>query len=273
MDKNSILQADVLDIIFEGRNKEYGAYELRQTYNRRLRISVAVMTLVVLSLSITQLLAGRGKPSDTLTMLLPPDAHIEDIKPVEEQPLLPPPPPPPPPPQRVQTIQYSTPLIVDEEVPEAPPEIDALESAVIDVANQDGREDDGVVDPPLEDVGRDIVVAPKVEEENANTPFMKVEVESEFPGGRAAWERFLRRYLRYPQEAIDNAKEGIVVVQFVVDTLGNVSEVKAISGPEEFRTEAERVIKKSGKWTPARQNGRHVPSYKKQQIVFALTRG
>jgi len=94
MDKNSILQADVLDIIFEGRNKEYGAYELRQTYNRRLRISVAVMTLVVLSLSITQLLAGRGKPSDTRTMLLPPDAHIEDIKPVEEQPLLPPPPPP-----------------------------------------------------------------------------------------------------------------------------------------------------------------------------------
>jgi protein TonB len=60
------------------------------------------------------------------------------------------------------------------------------------------------------------------------------------------------------------------VVQFIVDKEGMVSDVQAISGPEELRKEAERVIKKSGKWTPAVQNGRQVKSYKKQPIVFQL---
>ena len=96
------------------------------------------------------------------------------------------------------------------------------------------------------------------------------EVAAEFPGGKAAWERFLHRNLRYPQDAQDNDIQGFVVVQFVVDREGNVSQVQAISGPAELRGEAERVIKKSGKWEPAVQNARKVPSYKKQPIGFSL---
>ena len=62
----------------------------------------------------------------------------------------------------------------------------------------------------------------------------------------------------------DNEIQGAVVVQFIVDKGGMVSDVEAISGPQELRDEAVRVIKKSGKWTPAVQNGRQVKSYKKQ---------
>jgi len=76
--------------------------------------------------------------------------------------------------------------------------------------------------------------------------------------------------LKYPQEAQDNEIQGAVVVQFIVDKGGMVSDVEAISGPQELRDEAVRVIKKSGKWTPAVQNGRQVKSYKKQPIVFRL---
>ena len=61
-----------------------------------------------------------------------------------------------------------------------------------------------------------------------------------------------------------------MVVQFIVDKAGTVSDVEAISGPQELRDEAVRVIKKSGKWTPAVQNGRQVKSYKKQPITFKL---
>ena len=86
----------------------------------------------------------------------------------------------------------------------------------------------------------------------------------------AAWSRFLNKYLRYPQEAQDQGVQGMVVVQFIVDREGNVSDVEAVSGPMELRAEAVRVIKKSGKWTPAIQNGNKVRSYKKQPIVFRL---
>ena len=59
-------------------------------------------------------------------------------------------------------------------------------------------------------------------------------------------------------------------MQFIVDKEGAVSDVEAISGPNELRAEAIRVIKKSGKWEPAVQNGRKVKSYKKQPITFRL---
>jgi len=97
-----------------------------------------------------------------------------------------------------------------------------------------------------------------------------VEIESDYPGGASAWQRYLNKNLRYPQEAIDGEIQGTVVVQFIVDKAGNVSDVDAISGPKELRDEAVRVIKKSGSWTPAVQNGRQVKSYKKQPIVFRL---
>jgi protein TonB len=115
-----------------------------------------------------------------------------------------------------------------------------------------------------------VVEAPKKVEEDWDKTFTKVEIESEFPGGASAWQRYLNKNLRYPQEAQDNEIQGTVVIQFVVDKEGVVSDVQAISGPAELRDEAIRVIKRSGKWTPAIQNGRQVKSYKKQPITFRL---
>lgn len=86
-----------------------------------------------------------------------------------------------------------------------------------------------------------------------------------------AWRRYLLKTLQYPENAVQQMIQGMVMVQFVVDKDGTVSQVNAISGPEELNDEAVRVIRKSGKWTPAIQNGREVRSYKKQGIVFRLT--
>lgn len=270
MEKTAILHADILDIIFEGRNKEYGAYELRRTYNKRMRISIAVMLCVILLLCIGHLIAGRQKPGENRIVQISQDVLLEQIEP--EQPPPPVIPPPQPPPQQIQSVQYTAPIIVDEDVPEEekPPVVDDLEAVKIDVKTQDGEKDLGIIAPPADDNGRDIVVAPKAIEEDKDKIWTSVQIESSYPGGRPAWERFLKRNLHYPQQAQDNEIQGTVIVQFVVDKEGNVSNVIALSGPEDLKAEAVRVIKKSGKWTPAIQNGNQVPSYKKQPIGFTL---
>jgi len=118
-----------------------------------------------------------------------------------------------------------------------------------------------------------VVEGPKPKEtEDYEKTFVKVEIESEYPGGRSAWLRYLNKNFHYPDEAISNEVQGVVVIQFIVDKEGNVSNVEVISGPDQggLREEAVRVIRKSGTWIPAIQNGRKVKSYKKQPVIFKL---
>jgi len=274
MEANKILSADVLDIIFEGRNKDYGAYDLRKTYNKRLITSLLVVAAICLLLFLGYLGSSLLEKNAEKNAVVVQDVQLEEIKQEEKKEEPPPPPPPKPPePPKVEMAKFTPPKIVkDEEVKEdeKPPEVEKLEETKIGTMNQEGQKDEGIVAPPVEDAGKGVVEAPKKDDEDWDKTFTKVEIESEYPGGAAAWQRYLNRNLRYPQEAIDNEVQGAVVVQFIVDKEGNVSDVEAISGPQELRAEAVRVIKKSGKWTPAVQNGRQVKSYKKQPIVFRL---
>jgi len=274
MENSTILTADVLDIIFEGRNKDYGAYDLRKTYNRRLVKSLLMMGSLCILLFTGYLASGFfGKKSDA-KIVLADDIELKNIKQPEKEPeVQPPPPPKPPEPPKVEMAKFTPPRIVkDDEVKpdEKPPEVEKLEDTKIGNMNQEGVKDDGIVAPPADNPGTGVIETPKKEEEDWDKTFTKVEIPSEYPGGAAAWQRFLHRNLNYPQDAQDNGIQGTVVVQFVVDKEGNVSEVTAISGPQELRPEAIRVIKKSGKWTPAIQNGRQVKSYKSQPVGFRL---
>ncbi|HQD11004.1 MAG TPA: TonB family protein [Flavihumibacter sp.] len=273
MEVNKILNADILDIIFDGRNKAYGAYDLRKTYNKRLTIAMIGMAAFILLFGVGSLIASNLGKKDKSQDMIVQDVQLEEVK-KQEQPEPPPPPPPPKPePPKVEMAKFTPPKIVkDEEVKEdeKPPEVEKLEETKIGTINQEGLKDEGIVAPPVSDAGKGVVEAPKKVEEDWDKTFTKVEIESDYPGGMSAWQRYLNKNLRYPQEAQDNEIQGSIVVQFIVDKEGNVSEVEAISGPQELRDEAVRVIKKSGKWTPAVQNGRQVKSYKKQPIVFRL---
>lgn len=274
MDVNKILSADVLDIVFDGRNKEYGAYDLRKTYSKRMTYALVGTALLLALAFLGSFLASSLKNNDDKTEMIVQDVQLEEVK--TEEPKNEPPPPPPPPkpePPKVEMAKFTPPKIVkDEEVKEdeKPPEVEKLEETKIGTINQEGIKDEGIVAPPASDEGKGVVEAPKKVEEDWDKTFTKVEIESEYPGGTSAWQRYLNKSLRYPQDAIDNEVQGTVVVQFIVDKEGMVSNVEAISGPEELRDEAARVIKKSGKWTPAVQNGRQVKSYKKQPITFRL---
>ena len=168
--------------------------------------------------------------------------------------------------------QFTPPRIVKEDVKpdEKPPENDKLDDVKIGTDTHVGVADYGVVAPPVSDAGKGVVEAPK--KEDPDETFVKVEVDASFPGGLQAWARYLNKNLRFPDEAMNNGIDGTVMVQFIVDKDGNVSDVQALSGPEQggLREEAVRVIKKSGKWTPALQNGRYVKAYRRQPVIFKV---
>jgi protein TonB len=99
-----------------------------------------------------------------------------------------------------------------------------------------------------------------------------VETEAEYPGGPAAWQRYLNKNMRFPVDSIDDEIQGSVVVRFVVDEAGNVCDVEAVKGSASLVAEAMRVIKQSGKWIPAKQlsTGRCVRSFKTQPFVICF---
>jgi protein TonB len=275
MHPDQIPQADLLDILFEGRNKNYGAYDLRKHYTRRLGKAILLTLSLCLLLVFGYTWAGKMKKDipagrlydfDTVSLARP--------LPPEKQIVLPPPPAHPTVPQQVATLNDSRPRIVpDDQVKpnERPHTVDEMKDARLGTANHEGIPDDntGPVGPANGD-GKGLFNAPAQNPYEADSTFRSVEIESKYKGGSAAWIPFLQKNFRLSEEALANGIQGTVTVQFIVDKEGNVSDVVAIGGPEEYKQEAVRVIKKSGQWDPAIQNGRHVSSYKKQPIVILL---
>ena len=271
MEANKILNADILDLIFEDRNKEYGAYDLRKTYNKRILKALIITASVALLALLGSLLAKAftSKNSNVVQH----EITLQEIKEEEKKPDIPPPPPPkPPPPPQVEMAKFTPPKIVkDEEVKEVIQENKELEDKKIDVVNQDGIKDDNIAAPSQIDEGKQVIEEKK--EDDENKIFEKVEVEASFPGGDGAWRKFLERNLRGDVASEAGAPSGTytVVVQFVVDKEGNVSDVKALtSHGYGMEDEAVRVIKKGPQWKPAIQNGRNVKAYRRQPITFQI---
>src|SRR5450432_3027888 len=120
METNKILNADILDIIFDGKNKQYGAYELRKTYNKRLTkaiiITLALVLFAFLGTVLSNIIDRNSK--DEIEVL---DTQMAEVKKNDAPPPPPPPPPPPkaPPPPEINQVKFTPPKIVkDEEVKE-----------------------------------------------------------------------------------------------------------------------------------------------------------
>ncbi|MEO5684905.1 MAG: energy transducer TonB [Chitinophagaceae bacterium] len=103
--------------------------------------------------------------------------------------------------------------------------------------------------------------------------YTKVDVEADFPGLQRAWIRYLTNNLVYPPHAIEQRVEGTVIVEFVVEKDGRLTNMHVISGPELLREEALRIYRKSGKWTVAIKDGRKVRSYKRMPLTLRLSGG
>ena len=280
MDVNKILSTDLLDLIFEGRNKEYGAYELRKQYNRRLTKALVITFGGLLLIFLTSFLVNVAKNRNKGQVQVQ-EVTLADIKQEEKNEPPPPPPPKPPEPPKVEMAKFTPPKVVkDEDVKEEekPPEVDKLEDTKIGTSNQEGIKDEGIVAPPVQEGG--VVEAPKADDEDK--VFQKVEIDAEFPGGNSSWTKYVTREIeRNMDELQEDGKSGTVVVLFIVDKEGAVSEVRSLPcseagvpnclGPGTKLAEvAVSAIKKGPKWKPAVQNGRNVKAYRRQPVTFRL---
>jgi periplasmic protein TonB len=277
MEAIKILKADVLDILFEDRNKDYGAYNLRMTYNRRITTALLITAGLAACLFIASYVANSFEQKEKAEFVIK-DLTLESIPQEKENQKIEPPPPAQPQSQEVQqikTIRFTNPQIVkDNEVnkDDVPPDVATLTDTKIDVVNIDGTKDLSIATPSVVDDGKNVVEAPKVKDDE-DAIITHVEIEAEFPGGLSAWARYLHNNLNNNTPIDNGAPTGTytVMVQFIVDKQGNISDVKALTshgyGMEE---EAIRAIKRGPKWTPAIQNGRNVNAYRKQPITFIV---
>jgi len=264
MNTNNILSASILDLVFEDRNKEYGAYELRKTYPRRITKALLITIVIAALVFAGAALANSFKPKDSERFAIR-GVVIKTI-PDEKDPI-PPPEQKRPEPVQMKTQAFTTLRIVNEQDVDPPPTQTDLEDSKISDVTQAGVTDVGIVETNVIDKGKDIIEPPKTKE--SDDPIF-VELQAKFIGN---WEKFLTRNLNGNVPSDNDAPAGSyrVIIQFVVDKEGNVSDIKPLTnlgyGMEQ---EAIRVLKKATKWEPGIQNGLAVKSYRIQPITFIV---
>lgn len=272
MQINKILSASLIDLIFDGRNKAYGAYDLRVTYPQRIKKSLLV-TGVVLGLALGGAALANSSKHEGDRYNIKEGITIADVKEEKKVEKLPDPPKKQQEPEQVKTEKFNDMQIKPDDIVKTPPPSQTdLADARIGDFKQGGTPDIGIPDEPkVPGDGNGIIEQPrnKVPDE----PFTTVEIDAKYTGN---WKAFLEKNLN-PNVPLDNgapAGRYSVVIRFVVDLEGNVSDIQPLTehgyGME---AEAVRVLKRATKWEPAFQNGYHVKAYKKQVIIFEVTDG
>jgi protein TonB len=260
-----IMKSDVLDIIFENRNKAYGAYYLRKFYSNRLVKSLGVTLAGVLVLSAFTLMPekkSRQKDEDVITILghIAPDVK-EKIKEPEKPKEIPKPKPP--------SVVYNNPVIVKT--------LDSIKpiteindtTAIANITDPGTQGAKAVVGQPAEEgengKGKEPAEAPVV---NINIPMEAPEQMPEFPGGINALRSFLQRHLTNPRDLEENETVS-VKIRFVVGYDGKLKSFETVQdGGEEFNKEVMRVLKKMPDWVPGKTKGQNVSVYYTIPVKF-----
>ncbi len=269
MAKIDLTSREWCELIFEGRNKEYGAYKMRARAPRRLTFSVVMVIIIAaVGFSIPTLIRMATPEKKevmtevtTLSQLEEPEVKQEEFKQVQ--------PVAPPPPALKSSIKFTAPVIKkDEEVADE----DQLKSqeelneskVTISIADVKGNDEEHGMD--IADLKQIVTEAP--EEEKV---FDMVEQMPQYPGGETELMRYINEHIRYPVIAQENGVQGRVVVQFVVGADGKVRDAVALRGVDpSLDKEALRVIMSMPAWIPGRQNGKAVSVKYTLPVTFRL---
>ncbi|MBP7499611.1 MAG: TonB family protein [Chryseobacterium sp.] len=266
MAEDNLKYSPTLDeIVFENRNKEYGAFDLRTAYPKILTKSFLLGTALFVFLAVSPLIylkIQQMNAEDAVEV----DANLVNIledQPIIEQPKEEEPPPPPPPPKEEEKQE-----VIQNVVPEPkkapkietpPPPITKQLETTTGLQNQEGvKTPTYTPPPPPPSTGKGVVAEVKV---NTNEVYDSVDQSAEYPGGLNG----VRKYIADNVDSSGMEGEGQLTVKlrFIVERDGTVSDVKATSksGNSDFDSEAIRVVKKLKKWAPAKKNGENVRSY------------
>ena len=252
--KLDLIKDQWLEIVFEGRNKVYGAYELRKT-NQKTTVRALIIGSVLFGLAIAMPLIINMIPDSQDDTSL--DTKITTVKlPPKEKPKenIPPPPPPPP---KVDQVKFVKPVVAKaEEVVEEPPKIVEIKDKKLGNETIKGDPDAELTVEPVGNGPADIV------DDNNIYSNAGIEVKPDFPGGMAKFYKFVGNNYRTPEE---EGLAGKVYVTFVVEKDGSLTDIKVVRDIG-FGTgkEAIRVLKSCPKWTPGEQNG------KKVRVLYSL---
>lgn len=248
-------------VVFEGRNTEYGAYELRQNYNKRVMIIIGGVLLFAFALFGLKKILDRPDIEEVQEVVKVEQIDLTPPPPIEEQP---PPPPPPPPPPMVEMVKFTPPVIKDDAVEEEPQKLqEEVKETNVGIKDQEGEKDVPVV--PVEETGPAEVAAPEI--------FTVVEEMPEFPGGAVEMMKYIQKNIQYPAMAREAGISGKCFLKFVVNGDGAISDVqilKGVAGCPDCDREAMRVVKSMPKWKAGKQNGRSVPVYFNLPINFTI---
>jgi protein TonB len=254
--KLDILKNQWVEIVFEGRNKLYGAYELRKsnrkTTTKALLIGAFFFSLAVSAPLIISMIPKGGEDDNSLkdikltTVKLPP-------KKVEPPKLNAPPPPPPPP--AVDQVKFVKPVVAKaDEVVEEPPKIEEIKDKKTGAETIKGDPDAVLTVAPAGTGPKTSQVVEESDDQVYTTA--GIEVKPDFPGGMDKFYSFVGKNYRTPEE---EGLKGKVYVSFVVEKDGSLTDIKVLRDIG-YGTgkEAIRVLQKSPKWNPGIQNGKPV---------------
>jgi protein TonB len=251
--KFDLYKSEWLELVFENRNKNYGAYQLRQHHNRTM---ILAMTFTFLGVGVlfgtSAILQSHHHTAPPPVITIVDLSHFKD----QQAKKLPPPViPHTPPPPHVATVRFVPPVVrQDNLVTEQPPKIEGLTEA-ISTENSKGVHGDA---PPVIDVAPGNGPSVTEDDDKVHT-LVEVQVMPTPMGGEDAWNKFLSKNLRYPSEAQDAGVGGKVYMSFVVEKDGSLSNFTVERGAGYgMDEEATRVLKLAKAWKPGLQNGRPV---------------
>jgi protein TonB len=251
------------DLVFEHRNKAYGAYALRKNYNKRLTLIMASMILAFVLGSLTMFII-RNLPKQDIDAPKGSDKTWTVQPPPKDLP--PPPPTTPPPPPLEKMTAFIPPVIEDDPVTDPVPTQDKLEDTKAGDKTQDGSDENFDPPQPTDDTPKQIDTKPEPIE-------TFVEEEADFPGGFAEMAKFINDNIDYPQEAIDLGIKGRVTVRFVVEKDGRISNVSIatpLAGCKACDKAAVKVVEKMPSWKAGKNGGREVRTWVTLPVKFEV---
>lgn len=267
--KIDLFNKEWLDVVFDKKNKSYGAYELRKSNgsntSKALFIASTVFILLFLTPKIISLIKGQmpeEKVEKQVEVVMAPPPPVD--------PKTPPPPPVEPPPPKTDQVKFPPPIVKpDNQVrDEEPPQIEQLKAA--DPGQKTVQGDPGADIVVVGPVGEGPKQAAVVEDTKVYD-FVSIETQPSYPGGMDKFYSYVGKSVKYPAMAAENNIQGKVYLSFVVEKDGRLTDIKVErklgGGTDE---EAIRVLKASPRWTPGIQNGKPVRVKFNIPISFTL---
>ena len=263
MTAEKILQSDILDILFEGRNKLYGAYELRRTYHRRIKKGVVGMILAIALLTGSYYLKFGRQNSIVAGLDVNDSVKIMLIEDPATPPKPEPPPPATPPPPPLATVAYTAPLLVADSTKTEVPAQSDIDTAAISINTKAGLAYNGAVAPeaPVGTPGGDgppkeVPATPASVVPAGPVDMGKVDQVPEYPGGSRALINYMVRNLT---SELEPGVKYVVKAQFVINEEGVVSEAVILhSDDETFNNQVLKAIRKMARWKPGMLHGQKV---------------